>query len=210
MRETWVWSLGWEDPLEKEMATHSSILAWRIPWMEEPGGLQSMASQRVGHDWATSLYFSPAKPRYKSERWMRVFWEFSLSPSVIPGRCLPWVLLFLTYHSPRWKEIWTEWGVLLPFCPSLEPDLGILSSHSYLSLSIILSRVDPTLVWFVVLNKCLLNEWVSPSLLRSLPIIVCHRDSCILRAGFFFFLNIYIYFIEVELTYNVSGAQQSD
>ena len=58
MQETWVWSLGWEDPLEKEMATHSSILAWRIPWMEEPGGLQSMVSQRVRHDWATSLTHS--------------------------------------------------------------------------------------------------------------------------------------------------------
>ncbi|MES9130246.1 hypothetical protein ABEQ10_11990, partial [Cutibacterium acnes] len=50
MQETWVQSLGWEDPLEKEMATHSSILAWRIPWTEEPGGLQSMGSQRVRHD----------------------------------------------------------------------------------------------------------------------------------------------------------------
>ena len=50
MRETWVRSLGGEDPLEKEMATHSSILAWRIPWTEEPGRLQSMGSQRVGHD----------------------------------------------------------------------------------------------------------------------------------------------------------------
>ena len=50
MRETWVRSLGRKDPLEKEMATHSSILAWRIPWTEEPGGLQSMGSQRVGHD----------------------------------------------------------------------------------------------------------------------------------------------------------------
>ena len=49
MRETWVWFLGGEDPLEKEMAAHSSILAWRIPWMEEPGGLQSMGSQRVSH-----------------------------------------------------------------------------------------------------------------------------------------------------------------
>ena len=55
MRETWVQSLGREDPLEKEMATHSSILAWRIPRMEEPGGLQSMESQRVGHDRVTSL-----------------------------------------------------------------------------------------------------------------------------------------------------------
>ena len=50
MRETRVRSLGWEDPLEKEMATHSSTLAWRIPWREEPGRLQSMGSQRVGHD----------------------------------------------------------------------------------------------------------------------------------------------------------------
>ena len=50
MWETWLRSLGWEDPLEKEMATHSSILAWRIPRTEELGGLQSMGSQRVGHD----------------------------------------------------------------------------------------------------------------------------------------------------------------
>ena len=50
MRETWVQSLGWEDPLEKEMATHSSILAWKIPWTEEPGGLQSTGQQRVRHD----------------------------------------------------------------------------------------------------------------------------------------------------------------
>ena len=57
-RETWVWSLGQEDTLEKEMATHSSILDRRIPWMEEPGGLKSMGSQRVGHDWATSLHFN--------------------------------------------------------------------------------------------------------------------------------------------------------
>ena len=60
MWETWVRSLGWEDPLEKEMATHSRILAWWIPWTEEPGGLQSVGSQRVGHDWATSLHFTSA------------------------------------------------------------------------------------------------------------------------------------------------------
>ena len=50
VRETWVRSLGREDPLEKEMAIHSSILAWRIPWMEKPSRLQSRGSQRVGHD----------------------------------------------------------------------------------------------------------------------------------------------------------------
>ena len=53
MQETWGRSLGWEDPLEKGMATHSSSLAWRIPQTEEPGGLQSMGSQRIKYDWAT-------------------------------------------------------------------------------------------------------------------------------------------------------------
>ena len=53
MQDTWVQSLGREDPLEKEMATHSSIIAWKIPWTEEPGRLQSMGSQRVRHDLVT-------------------------------------------------------------------------------------------------------------------------------------------------------------
>ena len=53
MQEIRVWSLGREGPLEKEMATHSSIPAWEIPWTEEPGGPQSMGLQRVGHDWTT-------------------------------------------------------------------------------------------------------------------------------------------------------------
>jgi len=70
-QETWARSLGQEDPLEKEVATHSSILAWRIPWTEEPGGLQSMESHRARHDWAThththtlslSLSLSPSLP----------------------------------------------------------------------------------------------------------------------------------------------------
>ena len=56
MQETQVWSPGWEDPLEKGKATHSGILAWRIPWTGEPGGLQSMGSQRVRHDWATNTH----------------------------------------------------------------------------------------------------------------------------------------------------------
>ena len=50
MQETWVRSLGWEDPLEKEIATHSSTLAWKLPWTEEPGRLQTIGSQRVGHE----------------------------------------------------------------------------------------------------------------------------------------------------------------
>ena len=58
MQKTQVQSLGWEDPLEKEMAAHSSILTWKIPWISEPGRLPSMGLQRVGHDWATSLSLS--------------------------------------------------------------------------------------------------------------------------------------------------------
>ena len=56
MQKTRVQSLVWEDLLEKGIATHSNILAWRIPWTEEPGGLQSMESQRVGHNWATNTW----------------------------------------------------------------------------------------------------------------------------------------------------------
>ena len=70
MQETRVQSLGWEDLLEKAMATHSITLAWKIPWMEEPGRLQSMGSQRVRHDWATSLSFSPCVLSHFSHVWL--------------------------------------------------------------------------------------------------------------------------------------------
>ena len=56
--ETWVQSQGWKDPLKKEMATHSSTLAWKIPWTEEPGRLQSMGSQRVGHYERLHIHFT--------------------------------------------------------------------------------------------------------------------------------------------------------
>ena len=62
MQETWVRSLGWEDPLETEMAIHSSTIAWKIPWTEEPCRIQSMGSKRVGHDWATSLRLPSTSP----------------------------------------------------------------------------------------------------------------------------------------------------
>ena len=59
---------GWEDPLEKEMATHSSILAWRTLWTEEPGGLQSMGSQRVGHDWTTNTHDADVSQRERETK----------------------------------------------------------------------------------------------------------------------------------------------
>ena len=74
LQETQVWSLGWEDPLEKGMATHSSILAWRIPWTEEPGRLQSMRSERVGHEWATELAFSNQKPQTTAKFFFLFYW----------------------------------------------------------------------------------------------------------------------------------------
>ena len=86
MRKIWVRSLGWEDPLEKGTATYSSILAWRIPWTEAPGGLQSLGLQRVRHDWVTK---HSTTQRYKS-------WPSSSSPQVTnaltPSRSVPCVL----------------------------------------------------------------------------------------------------------------------
>ena len=62
MKETWVWSLGWEDPLEKGMTIHSSIIAWRILWTEDPSGLQFMGLQRVRLDWVTkAITFPPTE-----------------------------------------------------------------------------------------------------------------------------------------------------
>ena len=67
VRVIWVQSLAQEDPLGKEMATHSSTLAWKIPWIEEPCRLQSMGLQRVRHDWAASLHFIPHINRIKNK-----------------------------------------------------------------------------------------------------------------------------------------------
>ena len=90
MRETQLWSLGREDPLEKEMATHSSTLAWRIPLREEPGRLQSMGSQRVRHGWATSLS-------------KLITWNWD--------KCFPYIILFYLLNNP------TKWWIFLsPFC----------------------------------------------------------------------------------------------
>ena len=96
MQETWVQSLGWKDLLEKGMATHSSILAWRIPWTEEPGGLQSMGSQRVGHNLATFPFtFQVHLSEYKSlcERFLVICRKRSLfSFSVVSDSATPWTI----------------------------------------------------------------------------------------------------------------------
>jgi len=115
-RETWVWSLGQEDPLEKGMATHSSILAWRIPWTEEPGALQFMGSQRVRQNWATNCFFhhclhhvvllditgkflqGPSAPSHREEQpaWKEVgsVLELAFGQELLPHRRLLQCLFF--------------------------------------------------------------------------------------------------------------------
>ena len=89
----WVQSLGQEDTLEKEMATHSSTVAWKIPWMEEPGRLQSMGSQRVGHNWATSLSLFTIHHFY-------YLWSFMPLVSSVPAFATPKVRL-----DPKRKSV---------------------------------------------------------------------------------------------------------
>ena len=98
MQETQVWPLGREDPLEKEMVTHSNILAWRIPWTEKPGRLLSIGSQRVGHDWATSLSLS---------LWQSYFCVCAIEFKVESQRdmCTPMFIAALFTITKKWKQL---------------------------------------------------------------------------------------------------------
>ena len=104
-QEMQVQSLDWEDPLEREMATQSSILAWRIPWTEEPGGLQSTGSQRVGHNWVTKH-----EERHKDKWLVLEYLKHNLQeyPPEAERRIWPWPFLIpkasfptLNIHSPK-------------------------------------------------------------------------------------------------------------
>ena len=92
MRETWVWSLGWEDPLEKGMAIHSSILPWRIPWTEEPCRIQFMGSQKVRHNWATkhntAVWLSFSQPCYLIYLESQFKWSCSVMSDCLQPRGL--------------------------------------------------------------------------------------------------------------------------
>ena len=105
MWETWVWPLGWEDPLEKGMATHSSIFAWRIPWTEGPGGLQSTESQRVRHDWTTNTWnlsikfkknkkYHPSSPSFILLKLNYIKREFAILISLPVSLFFPFLSLF--------------------------------------------------------------------------------------------------------------------
>ena len=111
MWETWDQYLGQEDPLEKEMATHSSILAWRIPWTEEHGGLQTMESQRVGLDWATSLsLFTPSISHWT---WAAAGRGMVFSSKAIPKGMVAGGCCWLHSHSRDKSFIWIDCTVLL-------------------------------------------------------------------------------------------------
>ena len=106
MWDTWVQTRGWEDLLEKERATHSSTLVWKIPWMEEPGRLQSMGLQRVGHNWVTSLSLSSniwfANILSDSIGWLFILWDnsFVLHSFLVlySLTCLFYFIIFFCLH----------------------------------------------------------------------------------------------------------------
>ena len=139
--ETWVRSLGREDPLQKEMATHSSILAWRIPWMEEPGGLQSTRSQRVGHDWATSLSGGTSGKGLPMQeiQGMRVpslDWEDPLKKAMathssILTRIIPWIEKHWSYSPRGHQESDTTQYAHCHFFSCLIPSLSMASTPIY-------------------------------------------------------------------------------
>ena len=122
-QETWVQSLGWEDLLKKEMATHSSILAWRIPWTEEPSGLQFIGLQRVGHNWIdlactrtyqTSWLSLPVgwlqevdlREQLAAESWWRLpHLSSGLATTQSSRNLLPLMLLAILNHASHWFSI---------------------------------------------------------------------------------------------------------
>ena len=111
MQETWVRSLDWEDPLEKGIATHSSIFAWTSPWTEEPGGLQSIGSQRVGRDWVTNTFTYFLFYLTCSFLWVWLPWWLKWSRICLQCRRHgfdPWV------RKIPWRRKWQPTPVLLP------------------------------------------------------------------------------------------------
>ena len=144
MWETQVWSLVREDPLEKGMATHSSILAWRIPWTEEPSGLQSMGSQRVEHDWATNTRGFPGDTSGKEFPWQwrrckrhgfnlwvrKIPWRRKWQPTLafLPGESHGQKSLAPTVHGVA-KESATTQRLNSTYISS--PSSGMMKSRKY-------------------------------------------------------------------------------
>ena len=150
MQEIWVQSLGWKDTLEKGMATHSSILTWRIPWTEEPDGLYSMGSQRVRRDWVTNthakqnIYFSSVQSLSR----VRLFatpWTvaYQASLSITNSWSLP-KLMFIESVMPSNHLIFCH-PILLS--PSIFPSIRVFSNESALHIR-----------WIMYWNFSFLNQ----------------------------------------------------
>ena len=139
-RETWVRSLGWEDPLEKEMATQPSTLAWKIPWMDEPGRLQSMGSQRVGHDWVTSL---GSRNYSKYLKHFNSFYSSHESCEVFKKMYIIWILQMSLLKHRKVNSLCraAKWQRLCLQCtrPGFDPWVGkILWRRKWLSTPVLL------------------------------------------------------------------------
>ena len=108
MQETWVPSLDQEDPLEREMATHSNVLAWRIPWTEEPDGLQSMESQRVRQDWVTNTHTHTHTHTHTEQLWikllpiMNAYKQGHRPVSAVPCGYPDWSFCLVFWGFPWW------------------------------------------------------------------------------------------------------------
>ena len=119
MQETRVWSLGQEDLLEKGIAIHSSIIAWRIPWTEEPGTLQSMRSQRAGHDWATKhIIWGGVIMQQSAEEahgagqgiWVEFLRDFEAYERVVAGEMEKWTEVWRVVEVSHTGSLeWTAW-----------------------------------------------------------------------------------------------------
>ena len=128
MREIWIRSVGWEDPVDKEMATHSSTLAWKIPWAAEPGGLESMGSPRVWHNWATPLFHLASFLSHSCFHFCKrlAYISFLLSSYVVylywfvEILCIIWILIHVvfTYVSIYVfsKSVTSLWTLFMVFC----------------------------------------------------------------------------------------------
>jgi len=153
MWETWIRSLSREDPLEKEMATYSSTLAWRIPWTEKPGRLQSMGSQRVGHDWVTSLHFV-------------LSWLLQLC-SRVWSVMLP-VVFFPKIALAIWVHLWFHTIFKIICSSSVKNAMGILVGSS-LNMQITLGSIFNNIVY-------VLSHFSHVQLFAILWTIVCQAS----------------------------------
>ena len=119
VQESWVWSLGQEDPLEKKMATHFSILAWRIPWTEEPGRLPSIGSQRVRYSGATHFHFPRSYTRYRRKA--------DLNTGYLTLQCVSSRICCSGSLKRQRTELGTDAGSLLSLQPCLLPSQDFTS-----------------------------------------------------------------------------------